>query len=84
MTDALRAVAASAKDPSADSRALLTEAINRLLAAGLADGSLRQDLDANDILVGVTGVALATALYGDRTQASRLLDLMMRSYVASD
>ena len=80
MADALRTVVTSDRDPSADSRDLLTAAVAELLAAGAADGTLREDLDPYDVLVGVTGVSLATGEYGDRKQANRLLDLMMDSY----
>ena len=85
MAGALRTVVVtSGWDPSADSRELLTAAVADLLAAGAADGTLREDLDPFDVLVGVTGVSLATGEYGDREQANRLLDLMLDSYRRRD
>ena len=65
---------------TAESRERLTEAVARLLDAGVAAGSLRADLDPFDVLLAVTGVALATEQYADRGRADRLLDLMMDSY----
>jgi AcrR family transcriptional regulator len=67
LADALRVVMVSGVDPSADSRGMLTEAIDSLLDAGTKDGTLRSDLSADDVLVGVTGDSLATAQYGNRT-----------------
>jgi AcrR family transcriptional regulator len=77
MAEALRAVIASGADPYAESRELLTAAVGGLLAAGAADGSLRPDLDPDDVLISLSGVALATSEYGHREQAGRLLDLLM-------
>lgn len=67
-------------DGSVDSRELLIDAVPRLLEAGIAEGSLRTDLEPFDILLAVTGVSLATDQYSDRAGADRLLDLMMDSY----
>jgi AcrR family transcriptional regulator len=77
MASALRAAIASGEDPYAESRALLTGAVSALLAAGAADGSMRSDLNPDDVLIGISGVALATAEYGNREQATRLLDLLV-------
>jgi AcrR family transcriptional regulator len=77
MATALRAVIASGEDPYAQSRELLTNAVSALLAAGAADGSMRSDLDSDDVLIGISGVALATGEYGHREQATRLVDLLL-------
>jgi AcrR family transcriptional regulator len=77
MATALRAAIASGEDPYAESRALLTNAVSALLAAGAADGSMRSDLNPDDVLIGISGVALATGEYGNREQATRLLDLLL-------
>jgi AcrR family transcriptional regulator len=77
MATALRAAIASGEDPYAQSRELLTNAVSALLAAGAADGSMRSDLNPDDVLIGISGVALATGEYGHREQATRLVDLLV-------
>ncbi|HEY4571208.1 MAG TPA: helix-turn-helix domain-containing protein [Kribbella sp.] len=75
MADALRAVIASGADPYAHSRDLLVGAIKPILDAGAASGELRSDVTADDVLIGLSGVGLATS--GRREQADRLLDLLL-------
>ncbi|MET4926805.1 TetR family transcriptional regulator [Streptomyces sp. PSRA5] len=77
MADALRAVIASGGNPFAQSRDLLGSAIKLLLDAGAADGSFRKDVDADDVLVGISGVALAAGEPSMREQAGRVLDLLL-------
>ena len=77
MKDALRALIASGGNPFSESRHRLTAALTRLLDAGAADGSLRADVAADDVLVNLSGISLATADPGQRAQAGRLLDLLM-------
>ncbi|TDO54802.1 TetR family transcriptional regulator [Kribbella sp. VKM Ac-2527] len=75
MADALRAVIASGANPYAQSFELLVGAIKPLLDAGAAAGEIRPDVSADDVLVSVSGVALAAGT--KRDQADRLLDLLM-------
>lgn len=77
MGDALRAVIASGGNPFAHSRERLTGAISTLLVAGASAGTLRPDVDPQDVLVGLSGLSLATAEPDRRDQADRLLDLLM-------
>lgn len=77
MSDALRAVVASGGNPFAHSRDLLLRAVSTLLAAGAGAGKLRADVDANDVLTGLSGVSMATGRPEQREQAGRLLDLLM-------
>ncbi|WP_049577993.1 TetR/AcrR family transcriptional regulator [Streptomyces sp. SBT349] len=77
MADALRAVIASGGNPYEHSRTQLTGAVTALLEAGAADGSLRSDADAGDVLWGLSGVTLAAGEPEQRARAGRLLDLMM-------
>ena len=77
MGEALRAVIASGGNPFAESRTRLLSAITALLAAGVAAGTLRSDLDAGDVLVGISGVSVLAAEPAQREQAGRLLDLIM-------
>jgi AcrR family transcriptional regulator len=75
MADALRAVTASGANPYAQSLELLVGAIKPLLDAGAASGELRSDVSAEDVLVSISGVALATGK--NRDQADRALDLLL-------
>jgi AcrR family transcriptional regulator len=77
MAEALRAVIASGADPYAESRGRLIAAITALLDAGAAAGSLRADVDANDVLVAINGVSLAAGEPTQRVQAGRILDLLL-------
>jgi AcrR family transcriptional regulator len=77
MAEALRAVIASGGNPYAQSRALLVTSIESLLEAAAASGAIRSDVDADDVLVGLSGVALAAGEPARRAQAGRLLDLLM-------
>jgi AcrR family transcriptional regulator len=77
MSEALRKVIASGGNPFAESRTRLVAAFSALLAAGAADGTIRSDLDAADLLASMSGVSLAVGDPAQRDQAGRLLDLLM-------
>jgi AcrR family transcriptional regulator len=77
MTDALRMVVASGGDPFAESRSRLLTAFAALLAAGAADGSLRADVAAADVLASASGIWLAAGESAQRAQARRLVDLLL-------
>jgi AcrR family transcriptional regulator len=77
MGDALRALIASGGDPFSESRTRMTAAIAKLLAAGAAAGTVRQDVSPDDVLVSLSGVTLTTADAEHRDQAGRVLDLLM-------
>jgi AcrR family transcriptional regulator len=77
MADALRAVIASGGDPYAESRILLCSAIAKLLVATSAAGVTRQDVEPDDILMSLGGVALTVGHHSQRAQAGRMLDLLM-------
>jgi AcrR family transcriptional regulator len=72
MAEALRAVIASGGNPYASSRDRLLDAVTRMLTRD--DGTLRSDVDPEDVLVNLTGIALAAC---NRAQADRLLDLLL-------
>jgi AcrR family transcriptional regulator len=78
MAEALRAVIASGGDPFAESRRRLVSAITALLDAGATAGTLRSDVDPNDVLVALHGVSLAAGQPNQREQAGRLLDLLVQ------
>jgi AcrR family transcriptional regulator len=77
MGDALRALIASGGDPFSESRGRLTDAITTLLRAGAAAGTVRPDVEPDDVLISLSGVSLATTDPDRRDQAGRLLDLLM-------
>jgi len=73
MKDALQSVVASGSDLFADTRRQIVQAIATLLEAGAADGTIRADVDAEDVLRAMGAVWLVT----DEEQARRLLRLLM-------
>jgi AcrR family transcriptional regulator len=75
MADALHAVIASGADPYAQSFELLVGAVQPLLEASSAAGEIRSDIPAGDVLISLSGVAMAAG--SNRDQAGRLLDLLM-------
>ena len=77
MGDALKALIASGGDPFSESRDRLIGALTTLLRAGASAGTLRADVDPEDVLISLSGVSLATAESDRRKQAGRLLDLLM-------
>jgi AcrR family transcriptional regulator len=77
MGDALKALIASGGDPFSESRDRLVGAVATLLEAGAAAGTLRADVDPEDVLISLSGLSLATADADRRKQAGRLLDLLM-------
>jgi AcrR family transcriptional regulator len=77
MAEALRAVIASGGNPYAHSRGRLVSSIEALLEATVAVGAIRTDVEADDVLVSLSGVALAAGAPSQRDQAGRLLDLLM-------
>ncbi|NHC45701.1 TetR/AcrR family transcriptional regulator [Motilibacter aurantiacus] len=75
MAEALRAVIASGGDPFAETRGRLLDALRSLLDAAAGVQAIRDDVDVQDVLRGLSGVSLAAP--DDREQAGRLLDLLM-------
>ncbi|MFG1603357.1 TetR/AcrR family transcriptional regulator [Actinoplanes sp. NPDC049265] len=71
--DALRALIASGGNPFAHSRERLVGALAELIGAGVAAGTIRDDMPPLDVLVGLGGITGSA----DPAQASRLLDLLM-------
>lgn len=74
MAEALRAVIASGAITSAQTREQLSGAIGTILAAGVADGTMRNDVRPQDISASLAGVMLAAV---DTPQATRMLDLIV-------
>ena len=55
----------------------LIAAITTLLAAAISAGTLRSDVEPNDVLLALSGVSLAAGAPDQREQAGRLLDLLV-------
>ncbi|MFC4911460.1 TetR/AcrR family transcriptional regulator [Actinomadura gamaensis] len=77
MGDALRALIDTGVVTAEKSRERLAGALRRLLDAGAADGTLRADLRAEDLVTAIVGVVMATGIAGGRVQLGRLFDLVL-------
>lgn len=77
MGEALRALVNSRTGIGIDVRALLLDAIETLLQAGVAAGSLRSDIEPADVLRATGAVWLMPDEPGWQDQARRLLRLLM-------
>ena len=83
MIDTLRAGWASGRIATPTTRERITSAIATILAAGAQAGSLRADVDPDDVTAMMLGVFLATAAR-DAEQAGRMLDLVADALRARD
>jgi len=77
MHDALQSVVAARSDLFADTRALVTEAVSVLLAAGAAAGTLRADVAAEDVLRAMGAIWLVADGDDWEAEALRVLRLVM-------
>jgi AcrR family transcriptional regulator len=73
MAESLRSILASGAIEPSETVAGLVAAVELLLEAGAADGSLRGDVLAGDVISGLLGISLASR---SPAQAQRLLDLL--------
>ncbi|MET9387944.1 helix-turn-helix domain-containing protein [Streptomyces sp. NPDC002928] len=76
LTEALEAVVAAGRDPFAQSRGRVDEAVGRLLAATAAAGATRPEVEPDDVVVSLSGIAMVAPVIEDRDQVSRVLDLL--------
>ncbi|WP_433509951.1 TetR/AcrR family transcriptional regulator [Nonomuraea sp. CA-143628] len=77
MADALRAGRASGRIPTATTREGIIAAITMILAKGAETGSLRADVDPDDVATMLFGIFVATAALDTPEQTGRLLDLLI-------
>lgn len=78
MAETLRAGrAAGPSAPAPTTRRRITAAIAAILAAGARDGSLRADVEPDDVSAMLLGVFLSTAADDGPERAGRLLDLVV-------
>ncbi|MEO6087077.1 MAG: TetR/AcrR family transcriptional regulator [Umezawaea sp.] len=83
MADALRALIDSGVNPYEHTRELLRDSVSVLLDAGVADGTLRSDVAAADVVAGLMGIAITSGKPPQPALAERLLDLLMDGLVTS-
>lgn len=77
MADTLRAGWASGRITTPATRERITAALATLLAAGAEAGSLRTDVEAQDVAVMLLGISLAGTPDNTCEQTGRLIDLVM-------
>jgi AcrR family transcriptional regulator len=77
MGDALRALYASGTVTVSRAREELTVAVRTIFDAGVADGTLRDDVRPEDIVAMILGVFTATSLAGGQEQRARMFDLIV-------
>jgi hypothetical protein len=77
MADALRVVFASGAMTVSEAREELTAALRSILTAGVAAGTLRDDVRPEDVVAMIVGMFTATSLAGGQEQLARMFDLLM-------
>ena len=77
MAEALRAVFASGAVTVSQARGELTVAVRQILDAGIADGTLRDDVRPEDVVAMIVGIFTATSIAGGREQLERMFDLLV-------
>jgi hypothetical protein len=76
MREAIRAVISAGGDPYAHSRERLDDALGKLLQTATAAGQTRPGINADDVLMTLSGIAMAAGQPEQRAQAGRMLDLL--------
>lgn len=76
LTEAIRAVVAAGGNPFAQSRERLDEAVGALLSATAATGFTRSEVEPDDVVVSLSGIAMVAGVLEDRDQLGRVLDLL--------
>ncbi|MGP2441805.1 TetR/AcrR family transcriptional regulator [Streptomyces sp. JW3] len=77
MADTLRTLLRDDAGLGSRTREQMAGAVEEFRAAGVAQGVLRDDVPATDLLMALAGVTLAAGAPHQRAQAERLLDLLM-------
>jgi AcrR family transcriptional regulator len=77
MADALPSILRRRHGLKTNSRDALRNAIAMFLEAGAADGSLRDDFDAEEVMMALGGIALIASYEGRRVLGDRLLTLLI-------
>ena len=77
LTDAIRVVVSAGGNPYARSRERLDEALGALLAAAVAVGEARPEVEADDVLMTLSGIAMAANGSERPDQADRMVELLV-------
>lgn len=77
LAETVRAGAVRGAAEAAGTRDRVNATVQRFLDAGAADGSLRDDVSADDVTAALVGVLLSTTDAPDAEQTDRLLDLLL-------
>jgi AcrR family transcriptional regulator len=77
MADAIRAVFASGAVTVSQARGELAAAVQVILDAGIAEGTLRAGIQPQDVVTMIVGIFTATSVAGGRGQLERMFDLLM-------
>lgn len=77
MSDAIRAVVSAGGDPYAHSRERLDAVLEILVGATTEAGDTRAGINVDDVLLTLSGIAMAAGGPGQREQAGRMLDLLV-------
>jgi AcrR family transcriptional regulator len=77
MGEAIRSIVAATPDLRGEAYGVLLGAIERLVAAGIADGSIRPDARADDVLRAMSAVWTIPEEQGWQDQAGRLFVLLL-------
>ena len=77
MYETLSSAFTSRSGASLETRARIQTVIARFLSAGIADGTIRDDVGEDDLTVSLAATVLATKLATDTKQLGRVLDLLM-------
>lgn len=79
MADTLRAIVNAGTVTSAQTREALDGAAGRIIRAGADTGTIRSDVEPDDIVTILVGIFLATEGAQDRSRVDRLMDLLLSS-----
>jgi AcrR family transcriptional regulator len=77
MHDALRVALTPRMGGVSEIRTRINATIAKFLAAGSQDGTIRDDVQPDDVALSLAGMVLAATISPDRDQMRRLLDLLM-------
>ena len=77
MRDALRIALTSSSASPPETRARLGAVVARFTAAGAVDGTIREDIEPDDVTLCLAGAVLMTTASTDALQLRRMLDLLI-------
>jgi hypothetical protein len=76
MSEAIRAVVSAGGDPFARSRERLDAVLEILVEATTEAGCTRPEINVDDVLMTLSGIAMAASEPGQKEQAGRMVDLL--------